>query len=596
MGAVYLAHDAHLDRWVALKVPRPGLDNDGRFLREARAAAMVRHPGLCPVYDVGHIDGVLYLSMAYIEGQPLSAFLQLEQAPSPREALEIAGQIALAMHEAHQRGIIHRDLKPANVMIDLRRQPIIMDFGLARRGPETGDIRLTQSGVIMGTPAYMSPEQVNGAIEAMGPACDIYSLGVMLYELLAGRLPFLGSAGEVMAQIATATPPPPSQFQASLDPQLDAICLRALAKNPAERFASMQDFATALQGCLRRNASDCKPAPTTPAPAGNVVGSAGPPASDDVRRLCLAARYFLEKRTEDGNRKSIATYYEVLDKNPSYAPAWAGLAFAYHLLGVRGHASPTGASPKGKSAALHAIELDPSLAEAHTNLGIILMDYDWDFAGAERSFRHALELKPDHASAHHLYGKCLACMGRHAEAVTSIRRAQELQPLATIYSATLARHGYFYARMYDQAVHELRKIIETEPAYWIAHYFLGWAYVCQENLSDALEAFTTANRIDDNPETLVGLGYAHAVSGQPNKAHEVLNTLTEIARRRYVGPINQAVIYIGLGDQDQAIAWLEKAFDEHSEWLCKIRVDPVFDPLRSDAWFHNLLDRVTGRS
>ncbi len=599
MGAVFLAHDTQLDRPVALKIPRFGLhphpDDQERFLREARAAAVLSHPNLCPVHDAGQIEGISYLTMAYIEGQPLSVVLQHDPSRPIQDSVRLVRQLALAMHEAHRRGIIHRDLKPANVMIDLRGEPVIMDFGLARRGPESGDARLTQSGMVMGTPAYMPPEQVNGDVDAMGPPCDIYSLAVILYEMLAGRLPFLGAFGELMAQIVSVPPPPPSRFRPGLDPEIESICLKGLAKKPAERFASMQAFAAALEGWLNstaaRSAADDAPGARAPQEGRN-PGQA--PRSDEVSRLYLTARYFLEKRTEESNRKSIATYYQILDRDPSFAPAWAGLAFAYHLLGVRGHASPTSASPKGKSAALQALELDDSLAEAHTSLAAILLDHDWDFAGAERAFRRALELKPDYAVAHQLYGKCLACMGRHAEAIAAIRRAQQLHPLATIFSATLGRHGYFYARRYDEAVREFRKTIETDPTFWIAHYFLGWAHVCQGNFPEALKAFTTASQLDDNPEMLVGLGYAHAASAQPAKAREALDALTALGQRRYVNPVNQGIVYIGLGDWDQAFTWLEKAVEEHAEWLCKIRVDPVFDPLRSDSRFLDLQRRVTG--
>jgi predicted Ser/Thr protein kinase len=347
MGAVYLAHDRQLDRPVALKIPRfgvnPSVEDEERFLREARAAAMLSHPNLCPVYDVGQIGGVSYLTMAYIEGQSLAEMIREGCLPPPPELVRLVAQMALAMQEAHRRGVIHRDLKPANVMIDLRGQPVITDFGLARRGPETGDVRLTHSGMVMGTPAYMPPEQVNGAVHAVGPACDIYSLGVILYELLAGRLPFLGAVGDLMAQIVTVAPPPPSQFRPGLAAELDTICLKALAKDPARRFASMQEFAAALQGHVHggeRSGGDAGDAWVASTPGGKGRAPT-PPEVDERDRLCLAARYFLDKRTEESNRKSIATWYQILDKDPTFAPAWAGLAFAYHLLGVRGHASPT---------------------------------------------------------------------------------------------------------------------------------------------------------------------------------------------------------------------------------------------------------------
>jgi predicted Ser/Thr protein kinase len=276
MGAVYLAHDTELDRPVALKVPQFGPE-DGpqvleRFRREARAAATLHHPNLCPVYDVGEVGGVHFLTMAFIEGKPLSDFVRGGKAQPPRQAAALVRSLARGLQEAHARGIIHRDLKPSNVMINQRKEPVVMDFGLARRSG-SGDVRLTQTGAVMGTPAYMAPEQVRGDVQAMGPACDIYSLGVILYELLTGRLPFQGPVTAVLAQILVDEPEPPSKHRPGLDPALEAICLKALAKEPGRRHASMADLAADLTRYLRAAdaSSAAATAPLPPAAAGPSV-------------------------------------------------------------------------------------------------------------------------------------------------------------------------------------------------------------------------------------------------------------------------------------------------------------------------------------
>jgi hypothetical protein len=272
MGRVYLAHDSQLDRPVALKVPLFGPDDAPalleRFYREARAAATVLHANVCPVYDVGQVDGVPYLTMAFIEGRPLGQFAA-QRPLTPKQATFLVRKLALALAEAHKRGVIHRDLKPANVMVNRQGEPVVMDIGLARRA-RGGDARLTRQGAFLGTPAYAPPEQVSGEADNMGPACDVYSLGVILYELLAGRLPFEGDALLVISRVLLEEPPPPSQFRPDLDPELEAICLKAMAKKPEQRYASMAVFAGALQEYLRGKAPAGAAAPA-PVPATDVI-------------------------------------------------------------------------------------------------------------------------------------------------------------------------------------------------------------------------------------------------------------------------------------------------------------------------------------
>jgi eukaryotic-like serine/threonine-protein kinase len=252
MGSVYLAHDTQLGRDVALKVPQlsaaDGPEVRLRFEREARAAATLRHPHICPVYDVGQVDNVPYLTMAYIEGQPLTAYVKRSRGLTAKQLAVLVRKLALALEEAHAKGIVHRDLKSSNVMIDKRGEPVIMDFGLALR---QGDARITTTGSTVGTLAYMAPEQVEGDTAKMGAACDIYSLGVILYELLCGHLPFEGPYHAVGARILTEEPPPPSAYRPGVDSELEAICLKAMAKQAQERYATMAEMAASLAAYLR---------------------------------------------------------------------------------------------------------------------------------------------------------------------------------------------------------------------------------------------------------------------------------------------------------------------------------------------------------
>jgi class 3 adenylate cyclase/predicted Ser/Thr protein kinase len=287
MGTVYLAQDTQLDRPVALKVPHFGSENRARglerFYREARAAASLHHPNICPVFDVGEIDGTPYLTMAYIEGPTLREWASTRMPLPLRQAADLVQTVALALEEAHCRGVIHRDLKPSNIMIDKRQEPVVMDFGLARR-INTGDERLTHLGVVLGTPAYMPPEQVGDQRDAPGPAGDIYSLGVILYELLTGQLPFHGSLTSVLLQIVSQEPAPPSHHRPDLDPALEAISLKALAKDPGRRFARMASFAQALGDFLagKETRIEAKEPQTANPPGG---GPLDPRASPDGKTI-----------------------------------------------------------------------------------------------------------------------------------------------------------------------------------------------------------------------------------------------------------------------------------------------------------------------
>jgi serine/threonine protein kinase len=265
MGAVYLADDAVLERPVALKVAfvRAGEGSvfAERFRREAKAAAGLRHEGICRVLDCGDLDGIHYFTMEYVRGRPLAQVLEESGPLEPLRAAALTAQVAQALAVAHRAGVVHRDLKPANVLLDDAGRPIVVDFGLARRQQ---DLALTQTGDLVGTPRYMSPEQIKG--EEVGPASDVYSLGATLYQLLTGRPPFQGVTLTQLAEcIAKAPPEPPSRLRSGIDPRLEAICLQALAKAPAERFASMDEMAAALQNYLSGTPTEpIRPKPPPP--------------------------------------------------------------------------------------------------------------------------------------------------------------------------------------------------------------------------------------------------------------------------------------------------------------------------------------------
>ncbi len=264
MAVVYLARDLALDRLVALKIPHAEFERHPeaveRFLREARVVAAFDHPSFCRIHDVGQIGGRHFIAMAYVEGHSLATLIEPGRPFEEERAVALVLRLALAMAEAHRRGIVHRDLKPSNVMVEERGEPIIMDFGLARRlEAEASD--LTTSGALLGTPHYMAPEQVEGLRELIGPACDVYSLGVILYELLAGQRPFRGPDTRVLGLILVQEPAPLSTLRPEIDRDLESICQKAMAKKIGERYASMPALQEALQGWLTKRAAAARSSP-----------------------------------------------------------------------------------------------------------------------------------------------------------------------------------------------------------------------------------------------------------------------------------------------------------------------------------------------
>ncbi len=284
MGTVYLAYDTQLDRLVALKVPHFDTELEqglvARFAAEAQAAAGIDHPNLCAVHDFGEIDGIPFLTMTYVAGRPLTELFAGGEPLPQEQAVMIVQQVAAAMGVAHAAGIIHRDLKPANIMLGEHGAPVVMDFGVARRESQARR-RLTHQGNALGTPAYMAPEALRGDAGAVGPAADIYSLGVTLYQLLTARLPYNGSPIETVRLILRGErPPPPDELRPNLDPQLVAICGKAMAVRIEDRYPSMASLAEALGAFLRGRSqqfqlSDDESAPGSALSTAEVLSRAG---------------------------------------------------------------------------------------------------------------------------------------------------------------------------------------------------------------------------------------------------------------------------------------------------------------------------------
>jgi tetratricopeptide (TPR) repeat protein len=307
----------------------------------------------------------------------------------------------------------------------------------------------------------------------------------------------------------------------------------------------------------------------------------------------LLGRHHSRKLTEEGLQKGIEYFEQAIAIDPNYALGYAGLASSYETLGgYLGFRSPTEYYPRARAAALKALELDETLAEAHRALALYKLDYEWDWLGAERELKRAIELNPSYAGAHLAYGTYLEALGRFDEAVEQRKRAQELDPLS---ARIMANVGYplYYARRHEQAIEYYNRALQLDPNFYWAYLFIGQAYVQMGRYREAIAAIDKAIKLSGGDIRAVAtLGHAYAVLGRKAETYNVLEELKRQSKLRYVSPYFIAVIYAGLEEKDRAFEWLETTYAERHPYLALLKVEPVFDPLRSDPRFQSLLRRM----
>jgi len=317
--------------------------------------------------------------------------------------------------------------------------------------------------------------------------------------------------------------------------------------------------------------------------------SAPPTVNPVAYQDYLKGRYFWNKRTGNDFKTAITYFQQAIEKDPDFGLAYAGLADTYVLLSGFTWATPQDTFPKAKAAARKAIELDNTLAEAHTSLAMVLRAYDFDYVQALAEFKRAIELNPNYAPAHYWFGThVLSALGRFDEAIVEVKRALELDPLSLVANVDLGA-TYIYARRFDEAIDQLRKTIELDDNFYYAHYTLGRALEHKGLIDAAIAEFEKAHQLNDDPYVSGLLGHAYAVRGRRDDALKILAQLKDDSARRYVPPYSFAIINLGLGDKDEALRCLEKDFIDRDGWnVGFIKVDPLLDSLRGDPRFEKL--------
>jgi TolB-like protein/Flp pilus assembly protein TadD len=321
--------------------------------------------------------------------------------------------------------------------------------------------------------------------------------------------------------------------------------------------------------------------------------AARPTENTEAHQLYLKGRFFWNKRTGNDLKKSINYFQQAIATDPNYALAYAGLADAYVFLPGYTAGSPLDCYPKAMAAAKKALELDDALAEAHTTLALAIWYYDFDFSQANSEFKRAIELNPNYATGHQQYGNnTLSALGRFEDAITEGKRAVELDPLSLVINADLGMN-YYYARRYDEAITQLRKTLEMDPGYYYAHVNLGQVLAAKRAFDEAISEYQKARALNDDPFVLGLLGHAYASSGNKTEALKILDQLKEVSRQRYVSTYSFAIVYLALGDKQEALRSLEQCYQDRAGadvgW---IRVDSLVDPLRDDPRFEAIAEKI----
>jgi serine/threonine-protein kinase len=312
--------------------------------------------------------------------------------------------------------------------------------------------------------------------------------------------------------------------------------------------------------------------------------------NSEAYELYLKGRYHYYTGTEDEWRKSLDYFNAAVAKDPNFALAYVGIADCYGL-SSGWLMPPTEAYPKIEKAARKALQIDDTLADAWAELGAVKLFYDHDWAGAERDFKHALELNPDSYIAHEYYSFYLYALGRTDESVATLKQGLQSDPLSLPFNTNLG-YAYYYAHRYDDAIESARNTLEIDPNSFYARLLLGNAYQLKGQYDAAIAEYRKLRDQDEGPWAIAYLGNVYAVSGRKDEAQKALAQLQDLAKRRYVSPFFFALVYTGLGDQNQALAYLDKAYEEHNDYLAYLKVEPLFDPLRSDPRFQELIRKI----
>jgi len=655
MGQVYLALDTRLGRKVALKLLPFSQTRDPnhvqRLEQEARTASALNHPNIVTIHEIGEADSIHFMATEYVEGETLRERMANAEL-SVREIVALAVQIASALRAAHRAGIVHRDIKPENIMLRSDAVVKVLDFGLAKL---TGAAEV-ESGLIMGTTPYMSPEQARG--ETVDARTDVWSLGVVVYEMIKGTVHFTGETHrQTVTSILQDELP---TLDSEVPDELQQLVAKALTKDRSERYddaSSMENELKSLQGELEvrarlelananqneavtrlsgwatstqsrtdtaghtrrgvkyyvqrhkvltgiaaillmgavgwayvnanRNRAESR--------ASSENSAAAPPkkagtTNREAYRLYLHGMYLANNRNLADAQKSIEALKQAVQLDPNYAQAWAGLAYAHRTVSLYSEVSTQETYKRSIDAINKALAIDESVSEAHSALCENKYLYEWDFDGAERECKRAIELNPNSALAHEIFSRYLMGRGRLDEAINEIERAIDLDPASRFNNRNYGR-ALFYARRYKEAEEQFKRVLAMDENFVYTYSWLTSTLALEGKEAEAYDWFKkllSHRKVDK--ETVAVFEKAFQTSGWRGIWREWIKRLDALGGSTF----DRALYNAQIGNVDEAFKYLEKVYQQREVWMTYLRVEPRLDPLRNDPRFKDLLRRVEG--